>query len=352
MSQPGIVSRDQLDELSRQLGDRLQLAGPMILPFVDFSDLMTALLERVGNAADGLIVGGHATPDVEIAADRAGLPLKEQLGSTPFIGHAEDVISAIKSGREIVYLASPNRATGADYSLGDLETIAASVKGGTLIVDETYFDFYGISALPLLEKNTHVVIIRSLTAGFGIRSDESGFLIGSPGLIGSLKQSFEWTGISPTLYKIIVTTLANEEARTLRLTTVHDESLRLSTRLTRQGVQNRITAADFLLLRVANPTGVGNFLAKLGTPIENLDGYSGLENYVRYVIQSPLSNDRLLNAFGRMPAEYYKMDDIDRRAMMFHRPAEKPADVEAAVTSNRLAEIASNDTSLVGVEEQ
>jgi len=347
MSHPGIISREPLEDLGRQLGSRLGVAGSMVMPFVDFTDFLTALLEHVDCEAGRVIVGGHATPEVAIAADRAGLSLEETLGPTPFIGHIEDLVPAIATGREIVYLACPNRVTGADYALKDLEALAGRVKDGTLIVDEKYFDFYGISALPLLEKNANVLIVRSLTAGFGIRSDDSGFLIGSPGLIGSFKEVFRWTGISTTLYKIIITILANEKARARRLATLHDESLRLATNLTRRGVQNRITSTDFLLLRVADPTRVGNFLAKHGTPIENLDGYPGLKNYVRYVIQSPISNDRLLNAFERMPSEFYKMDNIDKRSMMFHRPTEGLAEREAPATRSRLAE-----TELVGAEER
>ncbi|MCP4684436.1 MAG: aminotransferase class I/II-fold pyridoxal phosphate-dependent enzyme [bacterium] len=351
MSQPGIISRDQLDDLSRQLGAGLGLSGSMILPFVDYTDLLTALLNHVGDTADRLIVGGLATPDVEMAAERAGLPVEELPGPTPFMGHAADVIPALKTGHEIVYLACPNWVTGADYSLQHLEAIADRVKSGILIVDEKYLDFYGISALPVLEKNAHVIIARSLTAGFGIRSDESGYLIGSPGLIGNFKETFAWTGISTTLYKIIVTTLANEEARTLRLTTVHDESLRLTTRLTRLGVQNRITATDFLLMRVADPARVGNLLAKHSAPIENLSGYPGLKNYVRYVIQSPLSNDRLLHAFSRMPAEYYTMDDIDKRAVMFHRPAEISVEAGPPEVINRMVGKNSKEGNLVGLDE-
>jgi hypothetical protein len=121
--------------------------------------------------------------------------------------------------------------------------------------------------------------------------------------------------------------------------------------LTRQGVQNRITATDFLLMRVADPARVGNFLAKHGTPIENLRGYPGLDNYVRYVIQSPLSNDRLLNAFQRMPADYYKMDDIDKRGVMLRRSAEKQVDDQIPEANNRMVKTRSQETCLVGAEE-
>lgn len=350
MSHPGLISKNQLEDLSRQLGNQLQIEASMVLPFVDFTDMLTGLLEHVGQDADSLVAVGHVTAEVEMAADRAGLTVREQLGPSPFIGRAEDAAPAIRTGQEIVYLANPNRATGADYALKDLETIARSVKDGTLIVDEKYFDFYGISALPLMKKNANVVIVRSLTAGFGIRSDESGFLVGSRGLIGGFKGVFQWTGISTTLYKIIVTTLANEDARRRRLSTVHQESFRLTTQLTRQGVQNRITAGDFMLLRVADPTRVGNFLARHGTPIENLAGYPGLENYVRYVIQSPLSNDRLLTAFAKMPAEYYRMNNIDKRAVMFRRPTESREKPEAVATGNRLAGPNTKEVAMVEIE--
>lgn len=354
MKRPGLISRQQLDDLSRQLGERVQLDGSMILPFVDFTDLLTALLEHVANGASQLMVGGHATPDVAIAADRAGLTLEEKLGPTPFIGMADDVTGAIRTGTELVYLACPNRATGAAYALKDLTQMAERLKDGTLIVDEKYFDFYGISARPLLEKHAHVLILRSMTAGFGIRSDESGYLIGSPGVIGGLKEQHQWSGLSTTLYKIIITTLANREAQERRLTTVHDESLRLTTKLTRLGVQNRLTATDFLLMRVADPTRVGNVLAKGGTPIENLDGYPGLQNYVRYVVQSPLSNDRLLRSFERMPSELYKMKDIDKRAVMFRRPAEKAHQSKSAnrpTAGNRLEPANITEAEPVGIED-
>jgi len=59
-----------------------------------------------------------------------------------------------------------------------------------------------------------------------------------------------------------------------------------------------------------------------------------MKNYVKYRVQSLYSNDRFLDAFNRMPAEFYKMKDIDRRAVVFHRQeAEAESD---SVSENRL----------------
>jgi hypothetical protein len=103
-------------------------------------------------------------------------------------------------------------------------------------------------------------------------------------------------------------------------------------------------------MRVADPSRVGNALARYGTPVENLEGYPGLENYVRYVIQSPMSNDRLLSAFERMPSEYYRMDDIDDRSVMFHRPAATEMKPERSGKNSRLAGIDKARAGLAEVE--
>ena len=60
---------------------------------------------------------------------------------------------------------------------------------------------------------------------------------------------------------------------------------------------------------------VGNELTRDRVPIENLDGYPAMKNYLRYRVQSRLSNDGLLDAFERMDPKAFRMKSIDRRAL-------------------------------------
>ena len=196
---------------------------------------------------------------------------------------------------------------------------------GLLIIDEKFFDYYGVSGLPLLEKHDRVVVIRSLTAGFGIRSDESGCLIGSPRFISGFKNYYQWSRITTTMFRLLSMSLTDEPLTSQRLNQVHEEAFRVAQQLTALGLQNRITSADFLLLRVARPEKVAEFLSRFGAPVDNLGIYPDLTNYLSYRIQSPLSNDSFLSACRRMPHDYYRMADIDKRAVMFHRPGEPGA---------------------------
>ena len=116
-----------------------------------------------------------------------------------------------------------------------------------------------------------------------------------------------------------MTAIQDGDATVLRHQEIHDEALRLAVALTHLGVQCRLAAADFLLMRVASPKDAGNYLVTDKVPVENLDGYPGMKNYLRYRISSRESNDRLLAAFHRMPGNYVKMAGLDHRAVSMYR---------------------------------
>jgi histidinol-phosphate/aromatic aminotransferase/cobyric acid decarboxylase-like protein len=317
------IDSDTVNYLIGKVSNKSMVSKEMVLPFVDCTDFMEVLLRLLDNHhSSRLLSAGHVTPDVAIAADRAHLALKEVLAVSPFSGDPDRVIEEITTGREIIYAANPNRVTGANFSLADLELLARAVPGGALVVDEHYFDFYGISGLPLLKRHDNVVVIRSLTTPFGIRSDESGYVIASKSKIDALKEVYNWDRISRITYKILSTCLMNYEAMDTRLKLLHDESLRIAMVMNRLKIQNRLSATDFLLLRVASPVQVGNYLAGSRVQVENLDGYPELKNYIRYEIQSELSNDFMINAFQRMPEEYYRMDNLDRRLIKLRKPTQ------------------------------
>ena len=147
----------------------------------------------------------------------------------------------------------------------------------TVFMAELLKTFYKISGFPLLNLLTNVVIFRSFTASFGISSSETDYILANPETINVIKDSCLLEPISSTVRKTIIATLTNEEALSSHIHQVHEESLRLATALSRLKVQCRLTTADFLLMRVADPKNVGNYLARYKAPVDNLDDYSQLE---------------------------------------------------------------------------
>jgi len=327
----GLTSEEQLTHLTQTIARRTLLSPKKVLPFSDIQEFLPHLLAETTERTDHLIAAGHTSPDIVIAADRTELKVSETLGVSPFTASVDAALSRIADGSELIYAANPNRVTGANFGLADLETLVRAVPEGFLLVDEYYFDYFGITGLTLLEQFSNVCVLRSFAAAFGVESSDSGYIAGPSDLIDRLRGRMSNQIITTTIYRTAMTSLENDAALDVRLKTLHDEAMRISTELTRRGLQNRITAADFLLLRVKEPTLVGNHLARYKVPCENLDGYPLLKGYLRYKIQSPLSNDRLLDAIGRIPTDQYQLTTIDKRTATLRRPAEGSRSEESAV---------------------
>jgi histidinol-phosphate/aromatic aminotransferase/cobyric acid decarboxylase-like protein len=329
------------EDLTTLVARKIMVTRSTILLFVDFTVFMAALLKTFYKPGSRLVAGGHVTPEIDLAANRAEIELIESLGPSSFSSDPDSILKVIKSPRDLIYIANPNRLTGANFSLSDLEMLARAIPQGTLFIDEHYFDYFGISGFPLLDLLTNVVILRSFTASFGISSSEAGFILANPETINVIKDHCLVKPIPSTVRKTISTALSNKEVLSSHIHQVHEESLRLATALSRLKVQCRITAADFFLMRVADPKSVGKFLARYKAPVDNLDSYPQLENYLRYRIQSPLSNDRLIEAFKKMPADYYRMKSIDRRGVTLRRHS---SSLEKRAAERDVSDVLSRDS--------
>ncbi|MBU8933189.1 MAG: aminotransferase class I/II-fold pyridoxal phosphate-dependent enzyme [candidate division Zixibacteria bacterium] len=324
-------SLNTLDEIIELMVRKTKTTTDMIWPFADSTDVLTGLLSLYYKPGARMVAAGHVDPAVEIAADRAEVQLHETIGISPFSGDIESALDAVSSPTDMIFIANPNRITGANFSLAEVKYLAEAIPEGVLIIDEYYHDHFGISGAKLLESFSNIVILRSFAASFGIRSSDAGFIMAAPETISRINNSLPQSRVSTIIRKTIRATLVNDVALQNHLHEIHDEGLRLAKELSQIGVQCRLTATDFVLLRVKDPAGVGNSLARGRVTIENLDGYHSLNNYVKYQIQSPISNDAIISAFKRMPTELYRMKSLDRRAVKMRHDHHAPS-----LSENRL----------------
>jgi histidinol-phosphate aminotransferase len=85
----------------------------------------------------------------------------------------------------ITFIASPNSPSGHAVPLADLRTLAGQVKG-ILAIDEAYVDFAEYSAQPLVQEFENVILLRTLSKGYGLAGLRMGFGIAQPSLLAGL----------------------------------------------------------------------------------------------------------------------------------------------------------------------
>lgn len=315
ISDAELVREDLAGAAARMSG----VSSERVFPYGELAEFLEEFLKMLCRPTSTLVCAGLVTPEIAVAADKADFKLNEVAGDSPFTVDLEAVAAAVNTEHDIIYVANPNRVSGASLTARSLAYLAGAVPQGYLVVDESLFDYSGLTGLALLEDYSNVVILRSFTAPFGIYSSEAGFGIAGKKLITTMKDSISLRSVSRAIRETIVDAIQSGEATVSHHQEIHDESLRIAVALTHMGVQCRLAATDFLLLRVASPKDAGNFLVSNKVSVENLDGYPGMKNYLRYRLSSPESNDRLLDTFNKMPPHFVRMPGFDLRAVSLHR---------------------------------
>ena len=99
----------------------------------------------------------------------------------------ESVISQIADVTPgLTFITTPNNPTGEAILLGDIERIAQSVTG-LLVVDEAYAEFSDeASAVTLIEKYPHVVVIRTMSKAFSFAGARVGYLLAHPSVVEAM----------------------------------------------------------------------------------------------------------------------------------------------------------------------
>lgn len=88
----------------------------------------------------------------------------------------------------LVILTSPNNPTGAILSLTTLQTLLSRYSNCIFIVDEAYGEFGGESALQLVNQSPNLLVLKTLSKGYGLPSVRFGYVAGSAALIQLLKK--------------------------------------------------------------------------------------------------------------------------------------------------------------------
>ena len=99
---------------------------------------------------------------------------------------SDDPVAAGKS-YNFIYIDNPNNPTGQCINIGDIERIVAEAQNYniTVIIDEAYGDFMerSNSAVQLCEKYSNLVVVRTLSKGFGLAGMRIGYIIACKELI-------------------------------------------------------------------------------------------------------------------------------------------------------------------------
>ena len=105
----------------------------------------------------------------------------------PFRIDDDAVAWAIRRRPEVIFVCSPNNPTGNAQPLDAIRSIADGTDA-LVIVDEAYVEFGGGTALPLVETNPNVAVVRTFSKAFALAGARIGYVLTSPVVVEDLER--------------------------------------------------------------------------------------------------------------------------------------------------------------------
>jgi histidinol-phosphate aminotransferase len=146
----------------------------VINTFVDDGDEVVLLRPAYAMYRFYAEVAGAAIREVDYRAEDLAFPL-------------EELLDAIGPRTRAVLIANPNNPTGSSVGIGGIVRILE--KGAPVLIDEAYFEFYGVTALSLISHYPNLFVSRTFSKVYGLAGLRFGCLFSQACNIGFLHKA-------------------------------------------------------------------------------------------------------------------------------------------------------------------
>uniref|UniRef100_K3WPV4 histidinol-phosphate transaminase n=1 Tax=Globisporangium ultimum (strain ATCC 200006 / CBS 805.95 / DAOM BR144) TaxID=431595 RepID=K3WPV4_GLOUD len=224
--------------------------------------------------------------------------LKDDLPLPSFHIDPEEILKAATPNTKIIFLCSPGNPTANALRTKDIETVlkAESYKG-FVVVDEAYVDFSETASLcTLVNTYPRLIVLQTLSKGFGLAGIRLGSAFGDPRLIQILNNVKAPYNINKLTAKVALEALGNIDELNRKVGIIKSEKERVLKELRKLPFIQAIYASDsnFVLFQLPNSLQVYRQMADRGVVIRYRGNQLLLDDCLRATIGSTEENDRML----------------------------------------------------------
>jgi histidinol-phosphate aminotransferase len=113
------------------------------------------------------------------------IPYREEKLAFPL----EECLDAIRPTTRAILIANPNNPTGTGTSRAGIESILEKATGAAVLIDEAYYEFCGVTALPLVNDYPNLFVSRTFSKVYGMAAMRLGCLFSQSGNVEFLRKA-------------------------------------------------------------------------------------------------------------------------------------------------------------------
>lgn len=218
------------------------------------------------------------------------------------------ILLAVTEKTKVIFIANPNNPTGTYVNQNEVFSFLENLPKSVLVVfDEAYFEYVDEKdfprLIPLIQKNTNMIILRTFSKIYGLAGLRIGYMIANDAFIEAaqrVKQPFNVNSLAQiAAFHALGDRVFIQKAKNL----VKKEKQFLYKELTDLGLSFQPSSANFIFVKM-NYDAVMVFkkLLKKGIIIRHMEQYK-LDRYCRITIGTRNENKKLIQALKKILGE-------------------------------------------------
>ncbi len=185
-------------------------------------------------------------------------------------------------------------------TLEQIEAVLSAHPEVPVMVDEAYFEFSGVTAVPLLGRHDNLVITRTFSKAFALAGLRLGYAISNPDFIHQLLKVRIPYDVNVLAVVAASVQLAEPEGWQGYVAEVMERAKPMVERfLTEQGLDYTPSAGNFLLVRPDDPRAAAAFLEQNGILVR--PQRPPVDDTFRLSIGTMADMERFIEVFSRYP---------------------------------------------------
>jgi histidinol-phosphate aminotransferase len=203
----------------------------------------------------------------------------------------------LKRSPHILFIANPNNPTGTLVDEASLARILDAAPRTVVLVDEAYFEFSGLTALPWIRERPNLIVARTFSKAAGLAALRIGALLARTDVIWAMRRAFTPYPVNSLALTAAEAAMADGEFLRDYIRDVLESRAQLARGLEQLGARVFPSAANFVLADFGRGGAhLAKRLARRGILVRDRASEFGRDGFLRITAGTVSQTQRLLKA--------------------------------------------------------
>jgi histidinol-phosphate aminotransferase len=186
----GLAVYPEYTETKQVLANFFQVKPEQFLLTNGTDEAIQVFINTYVSAGDEVVVLRPAYAMYRFYAEVAGAVIREVAYRPPQMDFPlDEMLHAITPATRAVIVANPNNPTGTVVQFHGIERVLKRARKAAVLIDEAYYEFCGITAMPLVERAPNLFVSRTFSKVYGMAAMRLGCVFSHPANIAFLHKA-------------------------------------------------------------------------------------------------------------------------------------------------------------------